>query len=136
VKYFPCPCHQNGVDEALPSASFLPGIPLPFLSIFKYKILTRLVICQLAELDLPCPLKFTFIPFENVPPASSYSVPVTSTMRSSSFSYKVLSYILIHIFFHAVRSIKSCRKISSCCWFFFIHWRAWCSSRSASLPSF
>jgi hypothetical protein len=35
VKYFPCPCHQNGVDEALPSAPFLPGIPLPFLSIFE-----------------------------------------------------------------------------------------------------
>ena len=36
-------------------------------------------------------------PFEIVPPASSYSVPVISTMRSS-FSYQVLPYILIHIF--------------------------------------
>ena len=92
---------------------FLPGIPLPFLSILNSEIFMKLVICQPAELDLPCLLELTIFPFEIVPPASFYSVPVTSTMRSSSFSYKVLPYILIHIFFHAVRISKSYRKILS-----------------------
>ena len=79
----------------------------PFLN---SDIFTKLVICQPAELDLPCILELTIFPFEIVPPASSYSVPVTSTMRSSSFSYKFLPYILIHILVHAVRSIKSYRN--------------------------
>jgi hypothetical protein len=80
----------------------------PFLN---SEISTRFFICQPAELDLPCLLELTIFPFEIVPPASFSSVPVTSTMRSSSFSYKFLSYILLHIFVQAVRSIKSYRKI-------------------------
>jgi len=56
---------RNGIQ-----LSFLPGIPLPFLSILNSEIFMKLVICQPAELDFPCLFEFTILPIEIVPPAS------------------------------------------------------------------
>ena len=99
VKYFPCPC-QYFLEWMRHFLLLLSFRGFRFLSspILNSEIFTKLLICQPAELDLPYLLELTIFPFEIVPPAYYYSVPVTSTMRSSSFSYKVLPYILIHIF--------------------------------------
>jgi hypothetical protein len=63
-------------------------------------------------------------------------------MRSSSFSYKVLSYIPLHIFFQAVRINKSYRKniqylvTLSAVGFSFIHWRVLVFTSFSFSPSY
>ncbi len=141
VKYFPCPCQYflEWMRHFLLLLSFrgFRFFSSPFLN---SEIFTKLFICQPAELDLPCLFELTIFPFEDVPSASYYSVPVTSTMRSSSFSYKVLPYTLLCIFFQTVRISKTYRKIQyfvtlSAVGFLFIHWRVLVFISSSFSPS-
>ena len=74
-----------GVDEALPSASFLPGIPLPFLSNFKFRNLHETRHLPTGRTGSPLFIWIDNFPFRNC--SSSFLLLGSSNLHDEIFIF-------------------------------------------------